>query len=80
MSEILILITLVNIMIPAINYNYLSPFQEHNYFTDTLLDTALPNCKATLCIIGLSLREMMALFLAVLRPTLALCETFTTGQ
>lgn len=32
MSEMLILITLLNIMIPAINHNHLCQTQEDNYF------------------------------------------------
>lgn len=51
-SELFILITLPNIMILAINYNNLSPFQEHNYIigADTFVDTILPSYRATVCI------------------------------
>lgn len=51
-SEIFILITLPNIRILAINYNNLSPHQEHAYITgaDGVEHTMLPSLKATVCI------------------------------
>lgn len=86
MSDILILIISLNIMIPAINNNHLSQFQEQSDLiilllfqfkllikfdlwiycslmidfdkliipgADTFVDTTLPDCAATVCIVDL---------------------------
>lgn len=54
MSEMIIVINLLNIMIPATNHNHLSQFQKQNYFVAdlathtilSLLTILIDNCLA----------------------------------